>query len=269
MAERKKNFYFNYHRDYSGNHHVFKVYEKECFNETRKHDYEREGVFDGDIIEHRLAGVSKDYDPRIYGVIKSYDGKVYAVSFNDKWNHDKICAYEGLDKEAFVDTKVIPIEELSDDYEVIPSSTVTDGFSGPSNKKYEPYDQCHNYIGIDIPMYEIDEMYLIVMRLTAYQYKLYQEGKKNLVVTGSSEFLHRLECYAFSLYDHVMFDQSKYDFRHIGNYNPDQKGIILCRKDVAEKYARFGHEVISFDSGVRTEDNKGKGRGRKKNNDRH
>lgn len=265
--ERNNNFYFNYHRDYSGNHHVFKVFSKECFNETRKQDYERSGVFDGDIIEHRLAGVDEKYDPRIYGVIKSYDGKVYAVSFNDNYNYDKIIAHEGLDKDAFVDTKVIPIEELSDDYEVIPSATVTNGFSGPSNKKYEPYDQCHNYISTDVPMYEIDEMYLIVMRLTAYQYRLYKEGKKNLVVSGDSEFLHRLECSAFSLFGHVMFDKSKYDFRHIGGYNPDQKGIILCRKDVAEKYVKFGHEVIRFDSEVRTEE--GKGRGRKKNNDRH
>ena len=262
--ERKEVFSFRYHRDYSGSHNVFKVYTREPFNERRKSEYDKPELVEGEIVEHRLGGIDKKYDPRIYGIVKSYDGKAYAVSFNDSYNYDKIIVHEGLNSGDFVDTKVIPVSELSDDYELTPSREVTDGFSGPANRKYSPYDQCHNYISPDEPMYEVDEIYLIVMRLVAYFYSLQKLGIKQLVVTSDSEFLHQIEIHSFTLFNHTMYNNSKFDFKRVGVYCPDAKGIVLVRREVAAEYKRMGYEVLEFGT-----PKKDRQRGRKDRNDRH
>ncbi|MCR5788162.1 MAG: hypothetical protein K6G37_03670 [Bacilli bacterium] len=258
---KKGDFNFRYYKDYSGARSVFKVRSSESFINTRKEDYEKDDLVEGDIIEHRLSGID-GYDPRVYGVIKSYNGKAYAVSFNDQYSKHKIMAYENLDKDDLVETKVIPIDELSEDYVTVTSNVVANGFSGPANPKFEPYDRCHNYLSMDAPMYEINEIYLIVMRLVAYQYELLKNGTKNLVVTADAIFLDQLDVHAFALLDHTLFDGSNYKFKRVSSYKEDEEGILLVRSDVAKVYEKHGYEVLSFNP-VKKND-RGKQRERKK-----
>ena len=258
----REDFYFRYHRESIGSKNVFKVYSSVPFNEVRKYDYLKDDLIDGDIIEHRLSNVMDSADPRIYSVVKSYNGRAYAVSFNDKYNSKSIIRYDNLESEDFIDTKVIPIEELSDDYVTVTSNDVTNGFNGPTNPKYKPFDRCSNFISVDYPMYEIKEMYLVVMRIVAYYYGVRKNGLKALIVTSDRKFLDEIDAYSCSLFNRNRFNHSVYSFNRTSEYINDAEGIILCNNEIAQEYRDHGYEVLSFDKQINKD--KEKVRGRKK-----
>ena len=258
--------------------HVFYIEVLESFNDCRSGFYKHnDSVVDGDIICHKewfkydeflKAAFEKQfeaedyedeqrinaeaykqfqiyYDHRFYVVVRSYDGKDYAVNIHPDFYSEFVPNYQDLLREdnGYLKQTIIPIDELDDNYVFALSNSfivqrfleTTDGICRENHTIISPESLAKPY--------EIDSNELRGLRIIAFIDTLNKNGFKNIVFSVNGSKYRRDELN--STLRHTSSDNSNYQF--VGQYYDKLTGVVMCRPEIARKYAKNGFLLIDYD----------------------
>ena len=267
------NFVLNKKDCFGYYNHVFGICRLESFNEDRKYIYDGDKVLDGDIICHKkwfenenifreaydktIKASTKDdeykayenvqitWDHRFYCVIKGYDGKTYAVNLHP-WFYSNLVAPEfrkeykenGEPKQI-----VVPIEEISDDYVfTLSTSFITSTLIDKSYAIKHIQDVITTTENRYINLYGINEWCLRGLRFIAFVQTLIKKGYPNIVISFPTYVKDYFKTYLSAVCDTE--DYNSYKFT--GHYSETDTGIVICRDDLARRYARNGFLYIDY-----------------------
>ena len=255
--------------DYRGTH-VFHIEVLESFNDCRREFYKHnDSVVDGDIICHKewfkyddflKAAFDKQfdaedyedvqrinaeaykhfqiyYDHRFYVVVRSYDGKDYAVNIHPDFYSEFVPNYQSLLREDNGNLKqtIIPIDELDDNYVfALSNSFIMQRFLKTTA---EICRENHT------KTYEIDSSELRGLRIIAFIDNLNKNGYSNIVFSVNGSKYRRDELN--STLWRTSSDNSNYQL--VGQYYDKVTGVVMCRPEIARKYAKNGFLLIDYD----------------------
>lgn len=252
---------------YGNLYHDFQIFESEPFNLNRRKMYiENRNVVDGDLICHKgwLDIDSKlnsdgekldiNFDPRIYIVVKSFDGKGFALTFNELFYAEYVNDFEhnsyaedilndwykttydeNNNKIGIPNKKIIPLDELSDDYILV--STNSNLMKEIS--RCQVIEKNDHVITCGTDVYGVEYKYLLALRIIAFIYSLSEE---NVVLTYDG---NKYKDYLKSAFYAVSRFKTKYCPVFIGHYDENLTGLLLCRLEVAKQYEKKGFKVLN------------------------
>ena len=184
-----------------------------------------------------------DFDPRLYSIVKASDQKYYAVSFRDFKRIDEIKEYEDLFFEEHIDTKIKPVEEISNDFVLARTQHILDSLSpqDPLNvyRTIPRFDGNNKFLN----SYSIEYNSLLGLKLLADMYCYKQKGHHKIVISADEEGVAELNIF-FIKYFYKYSNQSTIVPRSVPFYVDEASDIIITTPDIAKIYEKNGYKLI-------------------------